>query len=228
MTVTDANGAAVPDLTAADFAVTEGGIERQVQKAEPATARMHLTVMVEERLADTAVRMGIFEFAKRLQPFAETAMMAIGHRSTTLVDYTTELDAITAGLNRLSLVPQARSNFSEAVLDISQKVERQRPERPVVVIVAKAGAWDGGASAKDALNRVRRSGAMLSAVAVVDFSSTSEPLPAVGETGERLVAEPTQSPGGPRGRHEAVRSAAWSRSWRRPASRRRCNGSRPT
>ena len=33
---------------------------------------------------------------------------------------------------------------------------------------------------------------MLYAVAVVDFSSTTEPLPAVGETGDRLVAEPTR------------------------------------
>ncbi len=192
MTVTDANGAAVPGLTAADFTITEGGTERQIQRAEPATARMHLTVMVEERLADTAVRMGIFGFAKRVQPFADTAMTAIGHRTTTLVDYTTDLDAIAAGLNRLSLVPQALSNFSEAVLDISQKIERQRPERPVIVIVAKAHAWDGGASAKDALDRVRRSGAMLYAVAVVEYSSTGEPLPTVGETGERLVAEPTR------------------------------------
>jgi VWFA-related protein len=192
VTVTDANGAGVPGLTAGDFIVTEGGTERQVQKAEPATARVHVSVMVEERLADTPVRMGIFAFAKRLQPLAETAVIAIGHRTTTLVDYTTDLDAIAAGLNRLSLVPQAHSNFSEAVVDISQKVERQRPERPVVVIVAKAGAWDGGASAKDALDRVRRSGAVLYAVAVVDFSSTTEPLPAVGETGDRLVAEPTR------------------------------------
>lgn len=193
VTVTDANGAAVPDLTAADFTVTEGGIERQVQKAEPATARVHVSVMVEERLADTPVRMGIFAFAKRLQPLAETALIAIGHRTTTLIDYTTDLDAIAAGLNRLSLVPQAQSNFSEAVLDISQRVERQRPERPVIVIVAKAGVRDGGASAKDALDRVRRSGAMLYAVAVVDFENTTEPLPAVvGATGDRLIAEPTR------------------------------------
>jgi VWFA-related protein len=191
VTVTDANGAAVPGLTAADFTITEGGTERPMQKAAPATARMHLTVMAEERLANASVRTGIFEFARRLQPFAETALIAIGHRTVSLVDYTTDVDAIAAGLRRFSLIPQAQSNFTEAVLDISQKVERQRPERPVIVVVVKANNWDGGASAKDVLDHVRQSGALLYAVAIVDSPSTGEPFPTVGESGDRLVAEPT-------------------------------------
>ena len=195
LTVTDANGAAVPGLTGADFIIAEGGTERPSQTVAPATARMHLTVMVEERLANASVRVGIFEFAKRLRPFAETALIAIGHRTTTLVDYTTDLDALAAGLNRLnrlSLVPQAQSNFTEALLDVGQKVERQRPERPVIVVVTRAVNKDGGASAKDVLDHLRHSGAMLYAVAIVDAPSTSEPLPVVGEMFDRLVAEPSR------------------------------------
>ena len=187
--MTDANGAAVPDLTAADFTVTEGGTERQVQKAAPATARLHVTVMAEERLADTAVRMGIFEFAKRLQPFAETALTAIGHRTTTLVDYTTDLDAIAAGLNRLSLIPQAQSNFSEAMLDVGRTVERQRPERPVIVVVTSADERDSGPAARDVLDHLRRSGAIVYVVAIARAGRTGEPLPTIDD---RLVAEPSR------------------------------------
>ena len=192
MTVTDANGAAVPGLTAADFIVREGSTERPVQKAAPATARLHLTVMAEERLLDEAVGPGLFAFMKRLQPYAETALIAIGHRTTTIVDYTTDLDVIAAGLKRLTLIPQAQSNFSEAVLDICQRVERRSAERPVIVVVARAGGADDGASAKDVLDHLRKSGAMMYAVAITRSPRTSEPLPTVGAENDRLVAEPSR------------------------------------
>jgi VWFA-related protein len=192
VTVTSANGAPVPDLTAADFSVAEGGTGRPVETAVPATARMHLTVMVEERLADASVRMGLFEFMKRLLPVAETGVIAIGHRTTTLVDYTTDLDALAVGLNKLSFVPQAQSNFTEGLLDVTQRIERQRPERPVIVVVTRASNRDGGASAKDVLDHLRQSGAMLYAVAIVDAPRTSEPLPTVSGTDDRLLAEPSR------------------------------------
>ncbi len=49
----------VPDLAPADFTVKEGGKEREIVKAAPATARMRLAVMAEERLlGDGGVRMG--------------------------------------------------------------------------------------------------------------------------------------------------------------------------
>ena len=62
--------------------------------------------MAEERLlGDGSVRIGLFEFMKRLQPTAETAFITIGLRNTTVVDYTTDLNAIVAGINGLSLNP---------------------------------------------------------------------------------------------------------------------------
>ena len=192
--------------------------------AAPATARLHVTVMAEERLADTAVRAGIFEFTRRLQPFAETALISIGHRTTTLVDYTTDLDAMVAGLNRLRFVPQAQSNFTEALLDISQKIERRRPERPVIVVVTRADDRDAGPSAKDVLDRLRRSGAIVYAVAIVAAPRTGEPLPTVDD---RLVAEPSRRAEVLEGGTNSP-AAARCRSPRRPACRRRSSKSRPT
>ena len=102
VTVTDGQGSAVPDLGPDDFTLKEGGKEREVIKAQPATARMRLTVMAEERLlGDGSVRLGLFEFMKRLQPTAETAFITIGLRNTTVVNYTTDLSAIVAGINGL-------------------------------------------------------------------------------------------------------------------------------
>ena len=65
--VTDSKGAPVPDLTAADLVVKEGGKEREITKAVPATAKMRLTLAIEERLiADTSIRQAVFDFMKRL------------------------------------------------------------------------------------------------------------------------------------------------------------------
>jgi hypothetical protein len=58
---------------------------------------MRLTVLAEERLlGDGGVRLGLFEFMKRLQPVAETSFISVGLRNQTIVDYTTDLNAIVA------------------------------------------------------------------------------------------------------------------------------------
>ena len=83
--------------------------------------------MVEERLlGDGGVRNGLFEFMKRLQPAAETAFIAIGLRNKTIVDYTTDLSAIVAAFNGLSLNPPPQSNLTEGILDIG-KALREGP-----------------------------------------------------------------------------------------------------
>jgi hypothetical protein len=167
VTVTDREGAAVPDLTPADFVVKEGGKEREVLKAAPATQKMRLAVMAEERLlGDGGVRNGLFEFMERLQPTAEIAFIAIGLRNTTIVNYTSDLNAIVAGLNGLSLNPPPQTNVSEGILDISRAIEKDRHERPVIVLVAASGGQAGGASANEVLNQVRQSGAGMFAVTI--------------------------------------------------------------
>jgi len=167
VTVTDRDGAAVPDLTPADFVVKEGGKEREVLRAAPATQKMRLAIMAEERLlGDGGVRNGLFEFMKRLQPTAEMAFIAIGLRNTTIVNYTSDLNAMVAGFNGLSLNPPPQTNLTEGILDISRAIEKEGHERPVVVVVAISGGQAGGASANEVLNQLRQSGAGMFAVTI--------------------------------------------------------------
>ena len=200
VTVTDGKGGAVPDLTAADFTVKEGGKEREVVKAVPATQKMRLAVMVEERLlGDSAIRMGLFEFMKRLQPVAETAFIALGLRNTTIVDYTTDLNAIVAGLNGLSLNPPPDSNLAEGILDIGKAIERDRVPRPVVVVVAVSGGQAGGASANEVLNQLRQSGAGMHAVTIAG-SSAAPDLGSLADHSnrEQVLGDGTKQSGGRR------------------------------
>ena len=128
VTVTDGKGAAVTDLTAADFAVKEGGKARDIVSAEPAKLKMRTAVMIDERLlGDGPTRNGVFEFLKRLQPTSEFALITVGLRNQTVVDYTSDLTVIVAAINKFTLNPGPVSNFSESVLDVTKKLTRAAP-----------------------------------------------------------------------------------------------------
>jgi hypothetical protein len=176
----------VPDLGPDDFTIKEGGKEREVLKALPATQKMRLAVMAEERLlGDGGVRNGLFEFMKRLQPVAETAFIAIGLRNTTIVDYTTDLNAIVAGINGLSLNPPPSSNVAEGILDIGKAMERARAPRPVIVVVAVSGGQSGGASANEVLNQLRQSGASMHVVTIASNEGMADPLGSLADRSNR-------------------------------------------
>ena len=165
VTVTDGKGAPVPDLTAANFKVKEGGKDREIVKAEPAKARPHLALVVEERLApDQGTRVGLFEFVKKINGAAEISLITVGLRNTTVVPYVTDPNAVLKGINELSLNPQPTSNLTEGINEIAKAFEKERPERPVIVVVGFSGGQAGGASASSVLSQLRQSGAKLYAV----------------------------------------------------------------
>jgi VWFA-related protein len=200
VTVTDGKGGPVADLTAANFTVKEGGKAREIVKAEPATASMRLALMVEERLAgDGPVRKGMFEFARRLNASAEIALITIGLRNDTVVNYTRDLNLVVQALNGLSLNPTPTSNLTEGVLDIARKVQTERPERPVVVVVALSGGQAGGASANQVLTELRQSGATLHAVTLNVGGNVSQLATMADESGrEQVLGDGAKQSGGRR------------------------------
>jgi VWFA-related protein len=200
VTVTDKQGGPVADLTASNFTVKEGGKTQEIIKAEPAKGRMRLALMVEERLvADGSVRMGLFEFAKRLNPSAQIALMTIGLRNETIVNYTSDLNLLVQGLNGLSLNPTPNSNLTESVLDVAKKMQAERPERPVIVVVALSGGQAGGASAHQVLTELRQSGATLHAVTLTFGSNAAQLATLADESGrEQVLGDGAKQSGGRR------------------------------
>jgi len=133
--------------------------------------------MVDERLLDGPTRNGIFEFMKRLQPASEFALITVGLRNQTVVDYTSDLNAIAAAINKFTLNPGTVSNFSESVLEVTKKLTQQRSERPVIVAVAApSGGEVGSGSVTETLNSLRQSGAQLHAVTWTLSTSGSEQI----------------------------------------------------
>ena len=162
VTITDDKGAKVSDLTAANFKVKEGGKDREILRAGPATTKAHLAVMVEEKLiADWQIRAGVFEFVKRMAGSAEMSLVTVGLRNNTLVPFTSEPNQLLKAINELSLNPQPTSNMTECIGDMAKVFQKEKPERPVMVVVAMSGGQAGGASASSILTELRQSGATM-------------------------------------------------------------------
>jgi hypothetical protein len=199
VTVVDGNGAPVTDLTSADLVVKEGGKEREIVTAEPASQRMRIALAVEERMvADSAVRMALFEFMKRLADRAEFALITIGLRNTTVVDYTTNLSALVQGINSFTLNPARESSVAEGVLELSSKFVDSKPERPVIVVVSLSGG-QAGVEARTVLDKLRQSGAMMYAATLVG-GEASGPLGSMGEQSgrEQVLGDGPKQSGGRR------------------------------
>ncbi|HEY7498472.1 MAG TPA: hypothetical protein VH740_08160 [Vicinamibacterales bacterium] len=144
VTVTDNQGAPVTDLTAADFVVKEGGKEREIAKAEPATTKLRVALAIEEiMVSDASIRTAIFEFMKRVANSAEIGLFTVGLRTTTVVDYTSSLEALVGGINKFTLNPAKESAIAEGVLELSNRFAEAKPPRPAIVVLALSGGQVG-------------------------------------------------------------------------------------
>jgi hypothetical protein len=200
VTVVDGNGAAVTDLTAADLVVKEGGKEREIVKAGPAAAKMRLTIAVEERLmADTAVRQAMFAFMKRVIDRAEVRLVTIGLRNNTAADYTSALDVLVAGINKLTLNPRPESQVAEGVNEVASELIATKPERSALVVLAFSGG-QAGVDPRSVLEKVRQSGVTMSAVTLAGGTTDSSSAASLADQSgrEQVLGDGPKQSGGRR------------------------------
>ena len=163
VSVTDGKGNPVPDLTAQNLKVKEGGKDREITRAEPAKAPPHIALMVEERLsADQHVREAMFEFVKRMAG-AEMSLITVGLRNNAAAPFTTDPNIVLKAINDLSLNSQPVSNLTEGINDISKTFDRENPARPIIIAIAFSGG-QAGPEPQSVLNQLRQSGATLYSV----------------------------------------------------------------
>jgi hypothetical protein len=200
VTVVDSNGAAVTDLTAADLVVKEGGKEREIVKAGPASAKMRLTIAVEERLmADAAVRQAMFAFMKRVIDKAEIRLVTIGLRNNTAADYTSALDVLVAGINKLTLNPRPESQVAEGVNEVAGELIAAKPERSALVVLAFSGG-QAGVDPRSVLEKVRQSGVTMSAVTLAGGTTDSSSAASLADQSgrEQVLGDGPKQSGGRR------------------------------
>jgi hypothetical protein len=145
--------------------------------------------------------MGLFEFVKRLNGIAEISLVTVGLRNTTLAPFVTDPNPVLKAINELSLNPQPTSNLTEGISDMAQIFDKDKPRRPVMVVVCFSGGQAGGASANSVMTSLRQSGTKFYAVSYgPPNTNNSGDLGTMADLSEReqVLGDGTKQTGGRR------------------------------
>jgi VWFA-related protein len=139
VSVVDSSGAPVKDLTAADFVVREDNAVREVLKAEPATAPIHLALLVDDsQAAGPAIqqmRDGLNAFIDAMAGKAEMALITFGERPTSVVEYTTSTEQLKKGVTRIFARAGSGAYLLDAIVDACRGLSRREADRKALVVV---------------------------------------------------------------------------------------------
>ena len=168
---TDAKGAAVTDLTAADVTVKEGGKDRQVVSVKPATAPMHIALLVEDS-GSGGFQPAVVQLFQNLLDRAQFSMHVLSPQSVLVQDFTQDVEALKAALSKIGQRGRIQADpdqIIEAINEASRTFQTGKPARPVIVAMTVAGDNSSSGNIDSVVDRLRDSRAMLN---VLHLSNT--------------------------------------------------------
>jgi VWFA-related protein len=162
LSVSAETGAPVLDLAPADFAIKEDGKDREVLKAEISSAPLQVMVLVDDN-GSGLFRSGLLQFVQRLHGRAEIAISTVTGQTQKLVDYTTELDRLAAGITTLSARPatQDGGQLLEGIFEAAKAQEKRASQRPVIIALTVGGEEHSTVPAHQVLDQLARTGSKL-------------------------------------------------------------------
>lgn len=185
VTATNGKGAPITDLTARDFTVKEGGKDREVASAAPATIPMRLLILVDDN-GRGFFQVAASQFIQQVWGHAEIAITTVNGPPTQLVDYTSDVEAMRAAIARLATRAGARGDgqVSEALMDASQDLLKRKAARPVIVVLTLGGGTSS-VTADRVLGPLRTTGALMMVVGAGGGGRNDEELSNVLDQGTR-------------------------------------------
>lgn len=162
VTVTDKNNLPVTDLAAGDFVVKEGGKTRDVVEAGLSTVPLKIALIVDDN-GTGVFRYGVAKFIERLQGRAEFALSTVNGQHQKIVDYTTDVDELTAAINHLVARPSTNDGgqLLEGVFETAKDFQKRQTRRPVIVVLTVGGEEHSTVPAHHVLEELQKSGAAL-------------------------------------------------------------------
>ena len=174
----DGSGAPVGDLTAADFAIKEGGKTRTIVRAEPATAKMQIAIIVDDN-GTGLFRVGVARFIEALLGRAEFSISTVTGQTMRLVDYTTDTRELSEAVAKLGARPATNdgNQLLDGITGVALEMAKRKAARPVILALTVGGDDVTPMEPDDALDDLRRGGATLYVVSVLNSAlrQTSTP-----------------------------------------------------
>lgn len=197
--VVDNKGVAVKGLTAADFAIREDNIAREVLAAVPATEPLDIVLLVDDSQAATQaipyLRDGLTRFVERMQGKASIGIVTVGERPTSVAERTTDVEALKKGISKIFARPGSGAYLLEGVLDVSRGLQKREVARPVVVALTYEGVEYSNAAYERVLDELYKSGASLH---VLSIGTPAGPVTDEIRNKNVVVARGTEDSGGRR------------------------------
>ena len=174
VTVTDKNGAPVGDLTAADFAVKEGGKPASVLQAAVSTEPLQIALIVDDN-GTGLFRAPLARFVLRMDGHAQMSLSTVVGQTMKVVDYTASVDALQQGLATLNARPGTPDGgqLLEGIAEAAIELRRREARRPVIIALTVGGEEHSTADSDQVLNQLRQSGASLHVFSVVSSALRS-------------------------------------------------------
>lgn len=189
VTASGAKGAPVTDLTAADFAIKEGGKAREIVKVAPATGLIQIAVLVDDN-GTGIFRYAVGKFIESLLGRAEFAVSTVTGQMLRLVDYTTSGQSLSEAIGKLNARPATNDGgqLLDGISETAKELERRKAPRPVIVALTVGGVEHSTLPAHHVLDNLRQSGASLHVITVVNSTlrSQSNPTTAAGLMEENM------------------------------------------
>jgi VWFA-related protein len=162
------DGMPVTDLTARDFIVREGDIEREVLRVSRATDAFQMAVLIDNSSALSPylvdVRAGLAEFIREMGGQNEIALVGIGQRPTILVDYTRDVKRLSDGASRVFPETLSGGYLLDAIIEVGRGLKKREGSRRALVVVGTSqGKEFSERYHRYVLDELRDSGATLHA-----------------------------------------------------------------
>lgn len=174
----DNDGKAITDLTAADFTVKEGGKPRLIVRAEIAVSKMQIAILVDDN-GTGLFRVAVARFIEALLGRAEFSISTVTGQTMKLVDYTTDPEELSNAVKKLGARPA--TNDGNQLLDgitlTSVDMAKRKAGRPIIVALTVGGDDVTPMQPDDALDELRRSGAQLHVVSVLNSAMRTTTAP---------------------------------------------------
>ena len=160
---TDAKGAPVTDLTAADIAVKEGGKDRQVVSVKPATSPMQIAVLVEDS-GSGGFQPAVIQLFQSLLDRAQFSLRVLSPQALLVQDDTQDVEALKVALSKIGQRGKVQADpdqLIEAINEVSRTFQPRKAARPVIVAMTVAGDSSQTGNIDTVVDRLRDSRTML-------------------------------------------------------------------